>query len=178
MLYTGSSDGKVFVKPSEADAWQDRSTGLPSGQVSDILIDPSDPAHAFVAFHNTSGNRVLETTTTGSSWVDVTGTLPGGVGARALAVDWRVNPPILFIGSGAGVYWSTDQGANWAKDGGDLPNVNVGDLAIDPTRGTITVGSYGRGAWRASIDALIGIETMFGDGFESGDMSAWSASVP
>ncbi len=178
VLYTGSSDGKVFVKPSEADAWQDRSAGLPSGQVSDIVIDPTDPARAYVAFHNTNGPRVLETTTTGTSWIDVTGTLPDGVGGRALAVDWRANPPMLFVGSGAGVYWSTDRGAGWTKDGTDLPNVNVGDLAIDPINGTITVGSYGRGVWRASIAALIGIETMFGDGFESGDMSAWSTSVP
>lgn len=178
VLYTGSSDGKVFVKPSAAGAWQDRSAGLPSGEVSDIVIDPADPAHAFVAFHNTSGNRVLETTTGGSSWVDVTGTLANGVGGRALAVDWRANPPLLFVGSGAGVYWSTDRGASWTKDGNDLPNVNVGDLAIDPARGTITAGSYGRGAWRASIDALLGIERVFGDGFESGNVSAWSSSVP
>ena len=178
VLYTGSSDGKVFVKPSATGTWQDRSAGLPSGQVSDIAIDPSSPAHAFVAFHNTSGNRVLETTATGSSWVDVTGSLPAGVGGRALAVDWRSNPPILFLGSGAGVYWSTDRGANWTKDGSDLPNVNVGDLVIDPARGTITVGSYGRGAWRAAIDELLGIETIFRDGFESGNVSAWSAASP
>ena len=178
VLYTGSSDGKVFVKPSATGAWQDRSTGLPGGQVSDLAIDPANPAHAFVALHNTNGPRVLETTTTGASWVDVTGTLPNGVGARALAVDWRVNPPNLFIGSGAGVYWSTDRGAEWTKDGTDLPNVNVGDLAIDPANGTITVGSYGRGAWRASIDALISVGSLFGDGFESGDLSAWSAAVP
>lgn len=178
VLYTGSSDGKVYAKPSTAGAWQDRSGGLPSGQVSDIIIDPDDPAHAFVAFHNTSGERVLETTTTGSSWIDVTGTLPAGVGGRALAVDWRVSPPVLFVGSGSGVYWSTDRGATWTKDGTDLPNVNVGDLAIDPVRGTITVGSYGRGAWRASIDDLIGIGTIFSDGFESGNVLAWSSSVP
>jgi hypothetical protein len=178
VLYTGSSDGRVFVKPSAAGAWQDRSAGLPSGQVSDIVIDPADLAHAFVAFHNTSGDRVLETITTGSSWVDVTGTLPDGVGGRSLAVDWRVSPPALFVGSGAGVYWSTDRGAIWTKDGADLPNVNVGDLAIDPTQGTITVGSYGRGAWRSSVDALLGIGSIFSDGFESGNVSAWSASVP
>ena len=42
----------------------------------------------------------------------------------------------------------------------------------------ITVGSYGRGAWRAGIDALLGIETIFSDGFESGDLLAWSVLVP
>jgi photosystem II stability/assembly factor-like uncharacterized protein len=178
VLYTGSSDGKVFVKPSEAAAWQDRSSGLPTGQVSDIVIDPADPAHAFVAFHNTSGERILETTTSGSSWADATGSLIDGVAARALAVDWRYEPPVLLVGSGAGVYWSTNLGGVWVKDGTDLPNVNVGDLAIDPSSGTITVGSYGRGAWRASIDALIGIEVVFSDGFESGDLSAWSAVLP
>jgi len=51
-------------------------------------------------------------------------------------------------------------------------------VAVDPTQGMITVGSYGRGAWRASIDALLGIDTIFSDGFEAGNVSAWSASVP
>ena len=37
------------------------------------------------------------------------------------------------------------------KDGPDLPNVNIGDLAIDPVHLTITAGTYGRGAWRAPL---------------------------
>ena len=66
---------------------------------------------------------------------------PGRVSARALAVDWRFEPAGLYIGTGVGVYASTDGGVDWIKDGLDLPNVNIGDLAIDPQQDTITVGT-------------------------------------
>jgi len=149
-IYTGSSTGKVFVT-TDASFWHDRSAGLPGGQVSDIFIHPDDPIIAYIAFHNTSGPRVLRTEDQGLTWTDVTGDMPDGVSARALAVDWRFDPPHLYSGCGVGVYSSFNGGVTWEKDGTDLPNVNVGDLAIDPVRNTITVGTYGRGAWRAEL---------------------------
>ncbi|MFQ5495531.1 MAG: WD40/YVTN/BNR-like repeat-containing protein, partial [Phycisphaerae bacterium] len=150
-IYSGSSTGRVFVT-SDAAAWTDRSAGLPTGQISDLLLDPDDAGTAYVAYHNTSGPRVLRTADSGAGWMDVTGDLPAGVSARALAVDWRATPENLFIGSGAGVYSSFNGGISWDKNGPDLPNVNIGDLAIDFTNNTITAGTYGRGAWRASLD--------------------------
>ena len=83
-----------------------------------------------------------------------------------------------MVGSGAGVWWSNDGGTSWTKDATDLPNVNVGDLVIDPSNDTVFVGTYGRGVWRASLPDLTGGRPLFTDGFESGDTSAWSDSVP
>ncbi|UCE62151.1 MAG: hypothetical protein JSU63_10660 [Phycisphaerales bacterium] len=147
-IYTGSSTGQVYVT-TDASTWNNRASGLPSGQISDILIDPDDPGTAYVSFYNTTGPRVLRTGAYGTEWTDVTGDLPAGVSARALAIHWLYDPPHLYVGSGAGVYSSVNGGQNWVKDGTDLPNVNIGDLAIDFNEGTITAGTYGRGAWRA-----------------------------
>ena len=93
--------------------------------------------------------------------------------ARALAVDWRLSPPALYVGSGAGVWASADLGATWEKDGADLPNVNIGDLAIDLVGERLYAGTYGRGAWVGQL-----VPALFRDGFESGDASRWSFSVP
>jgi hypothetical protein len=149
-IYTGSSTGRVFVA-THVPNWSDRSAGLPEGEISDICIDTHDDARAYVAFYNTTGPRVLHTDNHGVAWTDVSGALPDGVAARALEVDWRFNPPRLYVGSGAGVYESVDAGATWSKDGTDLPNVNIGDLKIDRTRWTLTAGTYGRGAWRKQL---------------------------
>jgi len=153
-IYTGSSNGKVFVT-TDASVWNDRSAGLPSGPVSDIMISPTDPGTAYVSFSNTSGARVLRTSNYGQTWTNATGALPTGSRAAALEVDWRFDPPDLYVGTGAGVYWSFDGGQTWTKDGPDLPNVNIGDLAIDRVNSTITAGTYGRGAWRASLRPLV-----------------------
>lgn len=152
VIYTGSSTGKVY-RTLNASTWSDLSTGLPAGQISDICVSPGDFDVAYVAFHNTSGPRVLRKDTGAATWTDVTGDLPAGVSARAMVVDWRFSPPGLYIGSGVGVYSSSDGGASWIKDGLDLPNVNIGDLAIHPVDNTLIAGTYGRGAWRADLPA-------------------------
>jgi len=94
---------------------------------------------------------VFRTGNYGQNWTDVTGTLPAGVHAKALEIDWRFTPQDMYVGTGAGIYWTFDGGLTWTKDGPDLPNVNIGDLAIDPVNNTITAGTFGRGAWRANL---------------------------
>ncbi len=173
-IYAGTSGGKVWVTTDGA-TWFDRSAGLPSASVSDIVIDPTDSATAYVSFFSSSGPRLLRTTDRGLGWEDLTGSYPTGAAARAMAVDWQEAPPAVYLGSGAGIYWSFDDGATWDQDGSDLPNVNIGDLAIDRDLRTITAATYGRGAWRADLGAAT---TIFADGFESGDTSAWSATIP
>ncbi len=152
-IYSGSSNGKVFYT-ADAVTWQDRSAGLPASGVSDIIVHPTDAAIAYVSFFRSSGGRVFKTVNSGILWADVTGTLPSGVRATALAVDWDDEPPGLYVGSGAGVWVSLDEGVTWVKDGVDLPNVNIGDLVIDPVRREITAGTYGRGVWRSTLPLL------------------------
>jgi photosystem II stability/assembly factor-like uncharacterized protein len=149
-IYAGSTNGRVGVT-TDSSTWFDRSGGLSGAPVSDIVISPTTPGTAYASFASTSGVRLARADAYGTSWTNVTGTLPAGVRAKALAVDWRVYPPMLWVGSGAGVYSSADHGATWVKDGADLPNVNVGDLQIDRVNSTITAGTYGRGAWRATL---------------------------
>ncbi|MBL8764060.1 MAG: hypothetical protein JNM07_07310 [Phycisphaerae bacterium] len=151
-IYSGSSTGKVYVTTDAAN-WADRSAGLPSGQISDLVISPTNPAVAYVTFYNTTGARVLRTDNAGVSWTNVTGTLPSGVRANALAVDWDydLTKPSLYIGAGAGMYFSLDGGAAWTKSNATLPNVNVADLFIDPVARVLVAGTYGRGAWRAGL---------------------------
>ncbi|RMF83042.1 MAG: hypothetical protein D6744_05430, partial [Planctomycetota bacterium] len=115
----------------------------------------------------------LTTSNAGVTWTDITGDMPAGVSCRALAIDWRFNPPHIYSGSGVGVYSSDDGGATWIKDGSDLPNVNIGDLAIDPVRGTITAGTYGRGAWRAALPP----RTILGDLDEDCDVDLTDLAV-
>jgi photosystem II stability/assembly factor-like uncharacterized protein len=152
-IYTGSTTGRVYVT-TDASTWNNRSTGLPTTDISDIIISPTDPGTAYVAYHASSGGRVFRTSNFGVNWTNMTGTLPAGVGAKALEIDWRFATPGIFVGSGAGIWWSYDGGATWTKDGADLPNVNIGDLQIDVNQNTITAGTYGRGVWRANLPPL------------------------
>jgi photosystem II stability/assembly factor-like uncharacterized protein len=152
-IYTGSSSGRVYVT-TNGSTWVNRTAGLPSGDVSDIEISPTDPATAYATFYNTSGGRIFRTVNAGQSWANMTGTLPAGVSVKCIALDWRSATPGMWVGSGAGVYSSYDGGATWAKDGSDLPNVIVDDLLINPATSTLTAGTYGRGTWRLTLPSL------------------------
>lgn len=149
-IYSGSSTGRVYVTDN-GSTWNNRSTGLPTNGVSDIVVSPTDADVAYVTHYRSTFGRIFKTTNAGVGWSDITGALPGGVTPQALSVDWDDDPPGLYVGSGAGVWVSLDEGQTWVKDGADLPNVNIGDLYIDPIRREITAGTYGRGAWRSAL---------------------------
>ncbi len=149
-IYTGSSTGKIYAT-TDGSTWDNRTPFAAIGDVADLVLDPSSPSIAYACYNRSFGKRVLWTNDYGQSWNLINGDLPPGVSPRALAMDWRFDPPHLYLGTGVGVYSSSNRGVNWIKDGLDLPNVNIGDLAIDPIRQEITAGTYGRGAWRADL---------------------------
>ena len=151
-IYAGTN--QVFFT-SDASVWENRSSGLGSATVTDIMVDPTDTLTAYVSMQRSSGGRVFRTEDAGLNWTDMSSTLPSGVTPFALAIDWGDDPPGIYVGSGAGVWSSIDNGATWEKDGSDLPNVNIGDLFIDPVNRQITAGTYGRGAWRADLPIVV-----------------------
>lgn len=149
-IYTGSSNGRVFVT-TDLSTWNNRSTGLSTAGVSDIIINPVNASEAFVSQYTPSGGRVHRTLDAGLTWTPVASTLPAGVVPRALEVDFAFDPPALYVGSGAGVYHSLDGGTTWTRNDASFPNANVGDIAIDRARRRIVVATYGRGAWLADL---------------------------
>ena len=167
-IYAGNSQGDVFVS-TDAVNWPNRSVGLPTAGISDIQIDPSDSGRAYIGYFSTSGGRVWRTTDFGVTWQNLTGTLPAGVSAKAIEIDWRPATDVIYVGTGSGLYWSKDEGATWSRDGADLPNVNIGDLLLDEVSNFLYAGTYGRGVFRATIENGL----IFSDGFESGNTGTW-----
>jgi hypothetical protein len=145
----GNSAGGVWRSTNSGTTWT-RARTNDGTRIAAISARPGDPLTAVIVRNASSGQRVLRTTNA-LTWTNVTGTMPSGVTAKALAVDWDRGVPTLFVGSGAGVYTSFNSGASWTKSGPDLPNVNIGQLEINRARRTIAVGSYGRGAWRSVL---------------------------
>jgi photosystem II stability/assembly factor-like uncharacterized protein len=80
----------------------------------------------------------------------------------ALAID-PTNPSIIYAGTNAGVFKSTDWGGNWSATNSGSTNTHVMALAIDPSNaGTIYAGSNdgvlkstdGGGRWSAMNSGL------------------------
>ena len=186
-IYSGSDSGAVYVSQnatSPTPTWTNRTAGLSGSGVSAIVVHPTLPGTAFVSSYNTTGGRIFRTDNFGATWRNVSGTLTSGVAARALAVDFQFNPPVIYTGGGSGMYVTFDEGATWTKDDNTFPNVNVGSLALDPISRTLTVATYGRGVWRTPLATP---PTCFADFNEDGGIdgadieaffTAWELGTP
>jgi len=152
-IYSGSGDGRLFVT-TDGTNWFSRDAALPDGRVTDIIVDPADPLAAYVSFDLSGGPRVFKTPDAGLSWTDVTGDLPNNLRGLSLAVDFTIDPPLLYLGTDYGVYSSTDGGATWAKETAGLPNCAVYDLGIQPGDGAVVAATHGRGMWLGGRTSL------------------------
>ncbi len=138
--------------------------------VSELRIDPLDPQNVYLAKILGSERQIYRSTDNGQTWSPIT---PPGDETFAIAVN-----PIhgeLYVGGDA-IYRSTDGGATWQPfpTRGLTDEVRFVDWidvsATDPP--TIWIST------NAGTYSYTGSADIFADGFESGDTSAWSTTVP
>lgn len=115
-----------------------------------ILADPTDPLTVYLVRNGYGGGHVFLTTNGGASWSDISGDLPD-LPTNAIAIDPRTTVHTLYVGTVAGVYFSTDAGVHWNRFGAGLPNADVTDLQLSLSENFITAGTFGRGAWQIAL---------------------------
>jgi len=139
--------------------WTELGPGNIGGRTRAMVIHPTDPNTMFAA---ASSGGVWKTTDGGASWKPLTDML-ANLAVNALAID-RGNPNVLYAGTGegfynsgslrgAGIFKSTDGGANWARlestAGQDFYYVNK--IVISPNDHQRLYAATGAGVWR-SVD--------------------------
>jgi hypothetical protein len=102
---------------------------------------------------NTNG-QLLNGNDGGQSWTDISGNLPD-LPMYTIAVDPRVIPNVLYVGSDSGVYASPDLGTHWVRFGTALPNVQVIDLKLNTSLNILAAGTHGRGVWKIPLSHLL-----------------------
>lgn len=152
VLYLSRSSGLLYRSDNILDASPTFTllTDPASGTVSDIEIDPTDPLHVFVAL----GNNIYESSNGGSSWTDVSGTLPN-ISLNTIAIDHNSPVEAMYIGNDAGIYYNDNTLADWEDYSTDLPNIEVTELEIfenyGECKGRLYAASYGQGLWVSDL---------------------------
>ena len=152
VLYTGGT--KVF-KTSDALAtnWNDVSQDF-GFSVNSIAVAPSDSNRVYSGtgnFYNRTGQgKVFRSDDAGATttWTEITGTLPSARAVMDVVID-RSNADRVFVAYGgttggvaSHVFVSTNAGASWTDISGDLPDIPVSALALDPNdANTVYVGT-------------------------------------
>jgi len=149
VIWAGSDDGLVNVTRDNGKTWENVTPkDLPEWiQINSIEASPNDPATAYFAATayklDDFKPYIYKTSDYGKTWKKIV----SGIAADAFTRVVREDPNrkgFLYAGTETGMYFSTDDGANWQSLRLNLPIVPITDLAIHKREKDLVVATQGR----------------------------------
>lgn len=164
-IYTGSSNGEVFVTRNAGDTWTQINRGgtipttLPMRTITSIVVHPTNPSYVLVGLSGTGTAhlwRCVDTTRPSRAWTSVSGAGYAGlpdIPVDTVCVDPSAPDRVWYVGTDIGVFNTQDGGGIWADmtQPLGLPNVQVNTLAAVPGTGYLNAATFGRGMWRIPL---------------------------
>ncbi len=146
-IYAGWND--VYKSTNQGTSWTQISTTLTGNAGDFVMAMACAPSNSNYLYIGAGGNNgiiststfLFKTTNGGTSWTDVTGTLPLST-ASLTAIAIKASDPltvwVTLTGYTAGtkVYKTTNGGTTWTNISGNLPNVPVNCITFDKTVST------------------------------------------
>src|SRR5262249_1047313 len=142
-----SAGGHIFVSLDRSANWlQIEFPGVADSHFAALLVDPRDSQVVYAVRDRFDGGHVFRSADGGQNWTDVSGNLPN-LPSYSIAFDTEASPNMLYLGTDAGVYVSSDLGATWAPFGTGLPRAQVVQLRINRALSILAAATHGRGVW-------------------------------
>jgi photosystem II stability/assembly factor-like uncharacterized protein len=165
IIYTGTSDGHVWVRNDNGTSWNDISATLPYRTVTRVVADPFEENTAYVTFSGLKWAdpepHVFRTTDKGQTWQDISSNLPDAP-INGFAVD-PVDNHYLFVGTDLGAYFSYNKGTSWEYLDEELPMVSVYDLKIHDAEHYLALGTHARSMYKLDLTTLVGVDNKLAD---------------
>ncbi len=162
-IYTGSSDGALFMSKDSGSTWTQLNAGstpLPTAAITSVMVNPTNSDDILIGLGGTGLGKghIWRCTNAGTSpvFTSVSGSgasaLPD-VSVNAIALDIFNPTTTWWTATDVGVFQSNDSGTTWTNAGSasGLPNVIVNDLVAVPGTGYLNAGTNGRGMWRIKL---------------------------
>jgi len=160
VLWVGTDDGYVWITRNGGKDWTNvtEKVGLPGPRwVATIEASRFVEGRAYVCFdaHRSDDDKpyLYVTEDFGQTWKNITSNLPEFGSTRCLRED-VVNQNLLYCGTEFGIWASLNRGGAWSKLNGNLPTVDVHEVAVHPTAGEIVAATHGRSIWILDVSAL------------------------
>jgi photosystem II stability/assembly factor-like uncharacterized protein len=124
-------------------------------KITSISIDPTNSSLIYLTIGGYSaGKKVYRSSTGGSSWTNISGTLPN-IPINASVIDETSPNHELYIGTDIGVFYINDTNSVWTYWGTNLPNTSVTDLKIHSSSHKLRAATYGRGIWESDLLSVV-----------------------
>lgn len=149
LIWAGSDDGLVHVTRDNGKTWENVTPkDLPEWiQVNAIEASPNDPATAYFAATayklDDFKPYIYKTSDYGKTWKKIISGIANDAFTRVVREDPN-HKGFLYAGTETGMYYSTDDGANWQSLRLNLPIVPITDLAIHKREKDLVVATQGR----------------------------------
>lgn len=176
---------RMFRSIDGGSSWSPASEGLPSFplEVRDLDMDSGEPPTLFLSVGN---GGVFRSTDRAETWQPINDGLPVS-SVNTLLIDPDQAEILYAAPSVNGVFRSTDRGTTWSplNDGFPVaslsitqaPDVKALTLGSSAPERTLYAGAFSTLAPSGVYGLPLPFPSLFIDGFESGDVSAWSSSV-
>ena len=116
------------------------------GKITAIAVHPDNSNSVYFTLGGYQSHRkVYFSSTTGNSWVNISGGLPN-VPVNAIAVHPNGD---VYIGNDIGVFLSKATSGNWVPFFNGLPKIPVTELKI--VGNTLYASTFGRGMWKTDL---------------------------
>ncbi len=156
LLYAGTDDGRLWRTKDRGKQWEEiHNKNIPQRWISRLVASKYNMGTVYMT---QTGRRdddfqvyMWKSTDFGDTWQDISGNIP--VGPVNVIREDPLDENILYVGTDASVYISTDKGETYSILG-DLPFAYVHDLKIHPRDNMIIIATHGRGIWVLDGDPI------------------------
>ncbi|MGH9432669.1 MAG: VPS10 domain-containing protein [Terriglobia bacterium] len=152
VIWVGTDDGLVQVTRDGGKHWTNVTSQIPGApawaMVYQLGVSPFDAGTAYAAFdgHKLDDHKpyVYRTSDYGQTWQKITTGLPGDEPIHVVREDPN-QKGLLVAGSDTGLFYSTDDGNQWAFLKANFPTTAVYDLKFIKSTHDLVVATHGRG---------------------------------
>jgi photosystem II stability/assembly factor-like uncharacterized protein len=152
VIWVGTDDGNVQVTRDGGAHWTNVAAnvkGLPQwGRLQQVEASPTsaDTAYIAVDFHEVDNDKpyVFKTHDFGQTWTSISQGLPEDRPAKVIREDPN-RKGFLVLGTEAGLFYSTNDGASWTPLRSNFPTVPVYDIKFVKKSHDLLVATHGRG---------------------------------
>jgi photosystem II stability/assembly factor-like uncharacterized protein len=150
VLYAGTDDGRLHVSTNGGDDWTDATARLSARKwISRVVASEHADGTVYVTQRGREDDDfapyVYKSTDYGRTFTSLAANIPAGP-VNVIRED-PFDPGVLYVGTDFGVFVTISGGARWNVLGGNLPSVQVSDLAYHRATRAIVIATYGRGVW-------------------------------